>query len=129
VAKLRVGGRDLEVPVLNIKKLKRVWPLVEQATKMVDDTIGSVSKAIEIVAVALLGTEAENEAGSNSSLDIDVRVAKVVDWLEDNMQAPEMEGLQVTIEQIMSDSGLVQKGGGAGEAMGDAQISTASSTE
>ena len=119
MAKIFIGGTEYQVPVLNLKTIKKVWPVVQSAQSS-EDMIEAISCAVKVVALALVA--AENPKTPDSEVD-----AKA-DWIEETMTGTEMTGLRDSMRDILIESGLLSSGEVKGEAAQD-QNSTETLTE
>jgi hypothetical protein len=63
MSKITIGGKVIEVPLLNLKKLKRVWPLVsaerimELNERMRTDPTAPVDHVVDVFVIALSKTD------------------------------------------------------------------------
>lgn len=109
MATLRIGGRDIEVPQLNFKSIKLIWPLVSGVTES-EDMVELADAASHILSIAL--------ARSDTPL--------TVDEIEDQLLGSELAGLQKSIEDLLIESGLLQRVGEGDITVGEAPAATAS---
>lgn len=122
-AKITIGEIDYDLPKLTFKRIKRVWPIIEEIQKTdflntdVDDLSGMMEqfglfdKVIIIFSVALGDPEMTPE------------------WIEERLLANEMVGLQQSMTDLLIHSGLAvrtEEGALEGEA---GAAPAASSTE
>ena len=112
-AKLRVGEVDYDLPKLTFKRIKKIWPIVAklQDTDLLNtptdnvaavmDQFGMFDDVLVIFSVALNDPE------------------KTPEWLEENLLAEELTGLQASMIELLIASGLAERtpeGAIAGEA-------------
>lgn len=124
MAKVMIGGVEKNIPTpYNYKKLKRAWPHMEKAANASDDAIGALDSIIAVIAIGLLDpknntqdlTEDQRKliASSDSETAYTVRLAALIDQIEEDLQGPEVPGLKDTVFEIMRESGLMRaKAGG-----------------
>lgn len=95
MATLIVGGNQVDIPVLNFKKLREVWPHLQKAANVdPNDPLASIEEAIIIIEVALRGTA----------------TPMTKDEIEEKLQGPEVRALEGVMFEIMSESGLIKVG-------------------
>jgi hypothetical protein len=102
MAILRIGGRDIEVPPLNFKAIKRIWPLMEGVTTS-KDFMKLIDTATEILEIALARSETPLKAAE----------------IEDQLLGFELEGVQKSVEDLLVESGLLKRVTGGEEAVGE----------
>jgi hypothetical protein len=102
MAILRIGGRDIEVPPLNFKAIKRIWPLMEGVTTS-KDFMKLIDTATEILEIALARSETPLKAVE----------------IEDQLLGFELEGVQKSVEDLLVESGLLKRVTGGEEAVGE----------
>ena len=119
MAKVTIGGNDYEIQPLNFKALKKLWPHVatlSQNPTTIEESLTSVEVAIIVIAADFERDQPE----------------KTVDWIEENLKATEVSGLQTTIVDVMVESGLIPdpklETPASGEAKAPKKTSTATST-
>lgn len=103
MAKVTIGGEVYEVPPLNFKGIKKVWPAVSkiaskansQEQMTTEDGLEAVDVAIQVVAAAFSREHPERNA----------------DWVEENLRGNEIADLQIAMQDIMVESGIMQKAG------------------
>lgn len=101
MATVIIGGKTIEIPVLNFKSIKRIWPLVEKIEDS-DSLIDLMDVASDVLAIALERS--------------DQPMTK--DDIENNLLGPEIAAIQASVEDLLIESGLLQRtnGGAPGEA-------------
>lgn len=108
MATFTIGKQTYEVPELSLKKIKKIWPFVE-GVQGSEDLLKLMDAAAEIISIALSGTEHELSS----------------EQIEEQMLGSEMLNIQSSIEDLLVESGLLQrKGDGSttqGEATGEAE--------
>jgi hypothetical protein len=110
-----IGGKTIEIPVLNFKSIKKIWPLVEKIEDS-DNLMQLMDVASDVLAIALERS--------------DQPMTK--DDIENNLLGPEIAAIQTSVENLLIESGLLQRtnGGAPGEAVPAAENhSTATGTE
>ena len=110
MAKVTIGGEVYEVPPLNFKGIKKVWPAVSKIASKAssgdqmttEDGLEAVDVAIQVVAAAFNREHPDRDAN----------------WIEDNLRGGEIADLQIAMQDIMVESGIMQK---TGDALGEVQ--------
>jgi len=118
-----IGGVTYDVPPVNLKAIRAIWPVVKEA-QGVQDPLDAIHHAVTIVAIALLFKEDRTLGGDET----EKAIAAKVGFVEENMVSTEIPGLRIVMREILVDSGLLVK---QGEPEGDApapQSSTETST-
>lgn len=111
--KVKIGGKDYEVPKLKYKQLKAIWPRMKgtlaklQAAKGANDanggtpnadsvtgTFDAVDDAIFVISQALMRNNAEHTA----------------EWIESEMEPSEAIGMVNCIWELMTATGLIKPG-------------------
>lgn len=108
MAKFVIGGEDYEFPPLNLKTIKKVWPLVDKI-QGAEGLPELMDVTCEILALVL--------ARSDKPL--------TADEIEDKMLSTEIDGIRVSMEDLLVESGLLQRvpeGTKTGEAVGAAPL-------
>lgn len=90
MAKAVIGGEKYEIPVLNFKRLKRAYPILEEAQKKVGP-VEQMDSAVKFISLAL--------EGSDKPLSIEE--------MEEKLLAPEMPALGKTMMEVAKESGLM----------------------
>lgn len=143
MAKVTIGGEEKNVPTpYNFRKLKRAWPHMERAANAEHDVMGALDAFIAIVAIGILSpkndvddlTDDQKKMVANGDHETVylMRLAALIDQIEDDLLGPEIPDLKETVFDIMRESGLVRKatGGVEGNAPGMPESpSTETSTE
>lgn len=101
MAKVTIGGEVYEVPPLNFKGIKKVWPAVSRVAEKAnsgepmttEDGLESVDVAIAVVAA---GFQREHPDRNE-------------EWIEDRLRGDEIADLQIAMQEIMIESGIMQK--------------------
>lgn len=113
MAKFVIGGKDYEFPPLNLKTIKQVWPLVDKI-QHAGDLPGLMDVTCEILALVL--------ARSDNPM--------TAEQIEEEMLATEIDGIRISMEDLLIESGLLSRTDGTvkpGEEAGAAP-STATGT-
>lgn len=92
---LTIGGKSVVIPTpMNFKKIKKVWPLLQETAKAEEgveaDMLAVFDQTLAIFEIALAGT---NEA-------------MTVDDMEEALLGTELMGLQRTLKDLISASGM-----------------------
>lgn len=95
-----VDGKEINLPRLKFKDLKRAWPRVVEIQNA-EDPVQMAEAAMFIIS---LSTVRENPEYTQ-------------DWLEENMDAGESKALAEKVFEVLGDSGLIEKGKTMGEAV------------
>lgn len=112
MATIKIGGQDIELPVLNLKTIKRIWPLVKDISDSEDNLITLMDVICAILAIVL----------ERSSKPM------TADEIEEALLGPEVPSVQNSVMDMLVESGLMQRTAGGGTAPGEAQ-GAAPSTE
>lgn len=113
MATLSIGGKQIELPVLNFKTIKKIWPLVQDIQGS-EDLIKLMEVASNVISLVL-----ERSA-----------TPMTVDEIEDQLLGPEIQPMQKAIEDMMVESGLLERKPGGDIVSGEAKGAAASpSTE
>lgn len=104
-----IGGKEYPLPALNLKTVKKIWPLVERIQGS-NNLMDLMDVATQIISHAL--------ARSDQPL--------TVDQIEEEMLASEIEGIKVSMEELLIDSGLLQRLPEGGTKSGEAETVPAS---
>lgn len=101
MAKVTIGGEEHEVPPLNFKGIKKVWPMVSKmAAKTANSDTLTTEDGLEAVDVAIAVVAASFERHNPE---------KNADWIEENLHGSEVAGLQMAMQDIMIESGVMEK--------------------
>lgn len=109
MAKVTIGGEEYQIPPLNFKGIKKVWPhvakLIEQGDNLaLEDSLSVVDVTIVAIAAAFEREHPE----------------RTIDWIEENLKATEISDLQFVLKDLLRDSGLIRdEVAGSGEALAD----------
>lgn len=103
IATITIGGENLEVPELNFKALKKVFPIIKRmkvhTVEAIEDdpelAFSAVDECLEIISIAL--------ARSKTPMSFE--------QLEDKILASELPGLQPVVSAILTANGLTVKAG------------------
>lgn len=116
MAKFVIGGVKHEFPPLNLKAMRRIWPLIEKV-QAASDLPSIMDVTTQIISLVM-----ERSASPMTPEEI-----------EDAMFAYEIEGVRQAMEELLIESGVLQRvtpGDASGEAVGEAASpSTETSTE
>lgn len=123
MAQVTIGGKEQNIPTpFNFKKLKRAWPHMERAANSENNLMGALDAFIAIVAIGMLApnnnvndlTEDQRkmlERGDHETV-YTMRLAAMIDQIEEDLQGPEIPALKDTVFSIMSESGLIRRQSG-----------------
>lgn len=120
MAKVTIGGNDYEVGALNFKALKAIWPKIEA---MVNNPQPTVEGGFEAVDTAIIVISAGMRRTHPEATE---------DWVEENLLASEIVGLQAALQEVLRESGLlrtVDPGEAKSPAKAKASRSTGTGTE
>lgn len=109
MAKVTIGGVEYEVPPLNFKGIKKVWPHVAKLMEHGENLALEDSLSVVDVTIVAIAAAFEREHPERN-----------VDWIEDNLKAAEIAALQFVLKDLLRDSGLIRdEVPGSGEAVAD----------
>ena len=100
MSKITVGGKEIEVPILSLKKLKQIWPMVNAERiadlneRMKTDITAPVDHVTDIYVIALSGTEN----------------AMTKDEFEDRLTSLELKGLNASLTAFLIENELLTPG-------------------
>ena len=120
MAKVTIGKVEYEIPPLNFKGIKKVWPHV--ASLIAGGEELELADSLKVIDVTIVAIAAAFER---------THPDRTVDWIEENLEAGEIAELQHVLKALLRDSGLIKDGvAEAGDAVADqgAAISTETST-
>ncbi len=111
MAKITIGGQNVEVPKLNFRQLKRAWPYIVNAAKVEEENaLDALDAILWVVAIGVVPTRDGNGPKKKEVLDAEV-TAKFEEF-EDALDLEcDRENLQTGFRGIMSECGLVTKKG------------------
>lgn len=109
MAKVTIGGTEYEIPPLNFKGIKKVWPHVASLIANGDDM--PLEDSLKVVDVTIVAIAAAFERSHPE---------RTVEWIEESLMANEIAELQFVLKDLLRDSGLIKDGvATAGEAVAD----------
>lgn len=112
MATIKIGGKDIELPILNLKTIKKIWPLVEGIQDNDDNLISLMDVVCQVLSIVLERSETPMTA----------------DEIEEALLGPEIPSVQDSVMDMLVESGLMQRTEAGGTAVGEAQ-GAAPSTE
>lgn len=118
MAAIKVGGQAVELPVINVKTMRRVLPLVDDMQRQALLTTGAgdadalVGLALKVLATWLVGTPKQDPALSKEETSAiwDSMVEAKAEELDDQMYAGEFTGLQPDLMRAMIEQGFFTPG-------------------
>jgi len=124
MAKFTIGGKEVEVPVLNFKSLKKIYPIITQMKSMSkNDLTNNPELAFEAVDSTLKIVEIAMSRGDNPM---------TFAQLEEALLPNEILGLQHSLTDLIKENGLGAEKGEPKAAVEDAaaeSLSTETLTE
>lgn len=112
MATIKIGGKDIDLPILNLKTIKKIWPLVEGITDSEENLIKLMDVVCAILSIVLERSETPMTA----------------DEIEEALLGPEMPLVQDSVMDMLVESGLMQRTAAGGTEPGEAR-GAAPSTE
>lgn len=113
MAKVTIGKVEYDLPELNFKAIKKIWPKVEHIQDS-DDLIKLMDVSTEVLEIAFERAE--------------VKLTK--EEIEENLLGSEIKGIEAAVTDLLVESGLLQRAAPPGEAPGaEESPSTATGTE
>lgn len=120
-----IGGVSRTVPLpYNFRKLKRAWPHMERAANAEDDPMKAIDSIIAFIAIGLLPAKNDPDgltddqkkilASGDQETVYTMRLAALIDQIEEDLLGPEIPGLKDVAVEIMRENGLTRKANGAG---------------
>lgn len=116
-AKLRLNEKDYDLPKLNFKRIKRIWPHVQ---KLEEEDILNKDDPNELMNMIDIILEIFVIALNDSTKD--------KDWIEEEMQGEDLAGLQGSLVDLLIISGLAKKTEDGVSATGGAGAATAATS-
>lgn len=109
MAKVTIGGEEYQIPPLNFKGIKKVWPHVAKLIEVGEELAPEDSLKVIDVTIIAIAAAFERE-----------HPERTTDWIEEHLMADEIADLQFVLKDLLRDSGLIKEGTPeVGEAMAD----------
>lgn len=109
MATLTLGGAQIEIPVMNFRRIKKAYPFFQKASQIDEENpMGSFDDAIEAIRVGLEVTTKTGEDDDGNAIYKHSCPISTEDFNE-RLLGPEVVGLQQVMTEMMREAGLVRQ--------------------
>lgn len=106
MATLIMGGKEITIPKMNLRRIKKAYPFMQRASQInEDDPFASYDDAVEAIRVGLEEDTGQKDENGNRIFECPISTEQ----FNDDLLGDEVIGLQRTMADMMRESGLVRQ--------------------